>query len=192
MAPPRIVDPTGLHHVFSRGNFRQTIFPTTDHYLMFLARLERAARRRYWLVLDWCLLPNHYHLLVRLQDGGLSEGMRELNGTYSRWSNRLADRTGTGHLVKNRFGCTRPETDGHLWELFRYIPNNPVEAGLVAAPEDWPWSGFRATLGLDRTRPFHQPSELLRYFGDCPETAVERYRQYVTTPRTEVVPAAAA
>jgi hypothetical protein len=118
--------------------------------------------------------------------------MRELNGTYSRWSNRLADRTGTGHLVKNRFGCTRPETDGHLWELFRYIPNNPVEAGLVAAPEDWPWSGFRATLGLDRTRPFHQPSELLRYFGDYPETAVERYRQYVTTPRTEVVPAAAA
>jgi REP-associated tyrosine transposase len=192
MAPPRIVDPVGLHHVFSRGNFRQVIFPTDEHYAAFLGRLERAARRRCWLVLDWCLLPNHYHLLVRLQDGGLSEGMRELNGTYSRWSNRLAGRTGTGHLVKNRFGCTRPETDGHLWELFRYIPNNPVEAGLVAAPEDWPWSGFRATIDLERPRPFHQPSELLRYFGHRPETAVDRYRDFVHAGRDQVVVAAIA
>jgi REP element-mobilizing transposase RayT len=179
MAKRRIVDPTGLYHVYSRGNFRQTIFPDHEHYLAFLRRLEKASRRRAWLILDWCLIPNHFHLIVQLQDGGLSEGMRELKGGFSRWSNAQFDRTRTGHLFQNRFGSKLVDSDAYFSALTSYVPNNPVLADLADVPEDWPWSGYRATMGLEHPYRFHQPSELLKYFGDRPETAVERYRQHV-------------
>lgn len=135
MAPPRVVDPTGLYHVFSRGNYRATIFFDEDHFAKYVALLDRVAQRRHWRLLDWCLMPNHYHLLIQLEDGGLSEGMRELNGCFSRWSNLQTGRTGTGHLVKNRFGCRNVIRDGHLWELLSYIPLNPVRADLVDHPK---------------------------------------------------------
>jgi REP element-mobilizing transposase RayT len=166
VAPLRAIDPTGLYHVFSRGNYRAPIFLDDDHFGKYLSLLARVTTRRRWIVLDWCLMPNHYHLLVRLQDGGLSEGMRELNGCFSRWSNRQTGRTGTGHFVKNRFGLVDVLKDAHLWELFAYIPLNPVRAGLVARPDDWPWSGYRATIGLEHPQIFHRPRELLRLLAD--------------------------
>lgn len=162
VAHPREIDPTGLYHVFSRGNYKSTIFLDESHGTKFLALLRRVTERYHWTVLDWCLMPNHYHLFLRLEDGGLSEGMRELNGCFSRWSNRMTARTGTGHLVKNRFGLVDVLRDGHLWELFSYIPLNPVRAGLVRRPDEWPWSGYRATIGLEHPQVFHRPYALLR------------------------------
>lgn len=183
MAPPRVVDPTGLYHVFSRGNYRATIFFDEDHFAKYVALLDRVAQRRYWRLLDWCLMPNHYHLLIQLEDGGLSEGMRELNGCFSRWSNLQTGRTGTGHLVKNRFGCRNVIRDGHLWELLSYIPLNPVRADLVDHPEDWLWGGYRATIGLEHPRPFHDPSSLLRLFGRERSVALRRYMRHVRSAR---------
>ena len=163
----------------SRGNFRAKIFLDNDHYAKYVELLERVAKRRNWCVLDWCLIPNHYHLLIQLTDDGLSDGMRELNGCFSRWSNLKTGRTGTGHVVKNRFGLIHVSTDGHLFEVMRYIPNNPVRAGLVGWPGDWPWSGYRATVGIDDPYPFHRPAELLRYFGSSRQEALRRYRRFV-------------
>jgi REP element-mobilizing transposase RayT len=183
MAPLRIVDPTGLYHVFSRGNYKGTIFLDRHHYTKYLALLERVARRRRWLVLDWCLMPNHFHLLIQLEAGGLSDGMRELNGCFSRWSNRQTGRTGSGHLVKNRFGCVDVIREGHLWELLSYIPLNPVRARLVQRPEEWPWSGYRATIGLEHPRGFHQPARLLRFFSDDRGEAICRYVAHVEEAR---------
>lgn len=183
MAPPRSVDPTGLYHVFSRGNYRAAIFFGEDHFTKYLALLDRVARRRHWSLLDWCLMPNHYHLLIQLENGGLSEGMRELNGCFSRWSNRETGRTGAGHLVKNRFGSRDVIRDGHLWDLLSYIPLNPVRANLVERPEDWPWSGYRATIGLEHPRPFHDPARLLRLFGRERPTALRRYIEHVRSAR---------
>ena len=82
--------------------------------------------------------------------------------------------TGTGHLWQNRFESAGLIGDGHLWEVFRYVPNNPVPRGLVTQPEDWPWSGYRATVGLEHPYSFHHPGELLRYFGGTPDAAVAR------------------
>ena len=179
MAPLREIDPTGLYHVMSRGNYRQTIFPSDDHFAKYLELVDRVAARRRWIVLDWCLMPNHYHLLVRLTEGGLSDGMRELNGCYSRWSNSQAGRTGTGHLVKNRPELVDVVREGHLWELLSYIPLNPVRGGLCEAPADWPWSGYRATIGLAPPRRFHQPNELLRLFGKHRLQSIARYKAFV-------------
>jgi REP element-mobilizing transposase RayT len=179
MAPRREIDPQGLYHVISRGNFRQRTFLDDEHYARYLRLLQRVTTRRRWTVLDWCLIPNHVHLVVRLNEAGLSEGMRELSGCFSRWSNSRTGRTGTGHLWKNRFKSLAVVKSGHFWEILRYVPNNPVAAGLVARPEDWPWSGYRATIGLEHPYAFHQPAELLRFFGDKPDVAVVRYKKFV-------------
>jgi REP element-mobilizing transposase RayT len=96
VAPIRDFDPAGLYHVMSRGNFRQRVFIDEDHYLRGVHYLDQASRRYRWIVLDWCFMPNHYHLVIRLTDGGLSEGMRELNGCFSRWSNSRMGRTELG------------------------------------------------------------------------------------------------
>lgn len=179
MAKLRIVDPTGLYHVFSRGNYREPIFLDEKHFAKHVSLLERVTGRHGWRVLDWCLMPNHFHLLLQLTDGGLSEGMRELNGCFSRWSNLQTGRTGTGHLVKNRFRSVDVLRDGHLWELLSYIPLNPVRADLVKRPEDWPWGGYRATIGLEHPRPFHDPSALLGLFGHDRAVALPRYIDHV-------------
>jgi putative transposase len=183
VAPPRDIDPTGLYHVMSRGNFRQTIFPDDDHFAKYLQLVDRVTIRRRWIVLDWCLIPNHYHLLIQLQADGLSAGMRELNGCFSRWSNRRTGRTGTGHLIKNRPLMLNVLREGHLWEILSYIPLNPVRADLVDEPSDWPWSGYRATLGLEHPYRFHQPRQLLRLFGNDRSQALARYQALVRDSR---------
>jgi len=163
----------------SRGNYRQTIFPDDDHYAKFVRLLTRVSRKQRWIILDWCLMPNHFHLAVQLVEGGLSGGMQELNGCYSRWSNSLSGRTGTGHLVKNRFKGIPLKRDAHFWSVLRYIPLNPVKGKLVKHPADWPWSGYRATVGLEHPYPFHQPAQLLRFFAATPKVALRRYRQFI-------------
>jgi REP-associated tyrosine transposase len=179
MPPPRDIDPQGLYHVMSRGNFRQKIFLDEAHYAKYVRLLTRVARRRQWTVLDWCLIENHFHLVIRLENGGLSDGMRELNGCFARWSNARTGRTGTGHLFKNRFKARALSREGHFWEVLRYVPLNPVKAGLVSQPEGWRWSGYRATIGLEYPYTFHQPAELLRYFAVTPAAALRRYCRFV-------------
>jgi putative transposase len=172
----------------SRGNFRATIFLDYDHYAKYIRLLTRVSRKRKWIVLDWCLIPNHYHLLIQLTEDGLSAGMKELNGCFSRWSNLRTARTGTGHVFKNRFRSVEICDDSHLFEVMRYIPNNPLKAELVEAPEDWPWSGYRATLGYEDPYPFHKPAELLSYFDPRHDEAQRRYRGFVQGTQGEPVP----
>lgn len=172
----------------SRGNYRQTIFPDDDHYAKFVRLLTRVSRRQRWVVLDWCLMPNHFHLVIQLVEDGLSDGMQELNGCYSRWSNARSGRTGTGHLVKNRFRDVRLKRDAHFWELMRYVPLNPVRAKLVEHPQDWRWSGYRAMIGLEHPQAFHQPAEALRFFAASPAVALRRYQQFVDDGRVHEGP----
>jgi putative transposase len=184
MAPLRDIEPDGLYHVMSRGNFRQEVFLDDAHYVRYLELTQRVARRRHWKILDWCLIPNHFHLLIQLSEDGLSDGMRELNGCYSRWSNLRTGRTGTGHLWKNRPTLVNVFREGHFWELMTYIPLNPVNAGLSRLPDGWRWTGYRATLGLEHPYPFHQPAELLRYFDARLDVARDKYWTLV---RSELV-----
>ncbi len=164
----------------SRGNYRTTIFPDHDHAERYLFFLNRVSARRKWVVVDWCLMPNHYHLLIQLTDDGLSDGMRELNGCYSRWSNQIHRLTGTGHLVRNRFKSLLVDDDPYVLQLLQYLPNNPVRAELAPTAEDWKWSGFRATAGLEDPRAFHRPSAALAYFDRDPKRAQDLYTRHVT------------
>ena len=177
--PPRLIDPTGRYHVTTRGNYRQAMFPDPDCFEQYLTFLTRVAKKRRWLVADWCLMPNHVHLVLQLEDGGLSDGMRDLNGRFSSWSNALHKRTGTGHLVKNRFWASLVDTEHHVLQLARYLPLNPVAASLVIDPLDWPWSGYRAAAGAEPPRLFHRPELVLELFDRDPSRAQRMLSAFV-------------
>jgi putative transposase len=171
----------------SRGNYRQAIFPDDDHSARYLFLVDRVTARRKWIVLDWCLMPNHYHLLIQLTEDGLSDGMRELNGCYSRWSNAARELTGTGHLVRNRFTCRHVVTDSHLLSVTRYLALNPVAADLVSTPDAWQMSGYRALAGIAHPLRFHRSAELLKYLDSDPQRAGQAYQQLVCRSPVPIV-----
>jgi REP element-mobilizing transposase RayT len=179
VAPPRIIDPYGIYHLGTKGNFGGVIFEERADFEKFLELYARAARRRRWTTLDWCLLHNHVHFLVKLNGGGLSEGMQEVNGCYSKWLNRKKGRTGQGHTFKNRFFSDLIQSELHFRMLFAYIALNPVEAGLCDDPGDWEWSGCGAALRRRPGRPFHDTDALLSHFGLRPTCAIPRYERFL-------------
>jgi REP element-mobilizing transposase RayT len=179
MAAPRIVDPQGYYHIGAKGNFGEWIFEARRDFEKFLEIYERASRRRRWTTLDWCLLDNHFHFLIKLHEGGLSAGMRELNGCYSRWFNLKQGRTGQGHTFKNRFFSELLSSELHLRSVLAYIPLNPIDAQLCDEPAEWEWSGCAAALGQTPPRKFHDVDALLAHFGGDTVAARRRYTRFL-------------
>lgn len=173
----RVIVPGHTYHVYSRGSNRLPIFFQDEDCRMFLKLLEKIVSRDRWQLLAYCLMPNHFHLLVEAGEDGLSNGMRELNGGYSRrislWYGR------TAHLFKNRFGCVESKSDGQLIWTARYIILNPVRAGFCADPRQWPWSSYRATAGFSPAPPWLAVDRLLEYFATGGADAREEYRRFV-------------
>jgi REP-associated tyrosine transposase len=138
--PPRIQIAGGTYHVTCRGNRRQAIFQDDDDRRRFLAVRDRVIRRYGWRLHAFCLMTNHFHLLVRTPQPNLSRGMQRLNSEYAAYFN---DRFGlVGHLFQQRFGSRLIETEEYFEEAQRYIAFNPVRAGLCEHPAEWPWSSF--------------------------------------------------
>jgi putative transposase len=174
-------EPGGIYHVTSRGNRRQPIFVADTDHLRFLARLETVCTKAVWTVHAYCLMPNHYHLVLEIDAPTLSSGLQQLNGSYAQAFNR---RHGlSGHLFQGRFHSAPVETDSHLLELARYVPLNPVRARLCDDPADWPWSSFRATLGMSRPAPFLAIDRILGPFGLDRRRARAAFRSFVAEPR---------
>lgn len=143
--PLRLQIPGGIYHVTARGNDRRPIFEEGDDCASFLIVLAAAVARYRVLCHAYCLMGNHYHLLLQTLEANLSIVMRHLNGVYTQRFNRRHDRC--GHVLQGRFAAQLVDGDGYLREVCRYIVLNPVRAGLVPHPGDWTWSSFRATAG---------------------------------------------
>jgi REP element-mobilizing transposase RayT len=141
------VDDTAFFHVTTRGALRQTIFFDRRDYERLLRYLATAIERFDWTCHAYCLLPNHFHLLIELSELNLGRGMLLLNGAYARYFNRKYKRD--GHVFDRKYHAEPVCTDEHLLESIRSIANNPVKARLCDAPGDWKWSSYRATAGLD-------------------------------------------
>jgi REP element-mobilizing transposase RayT len=168
-----------VYHVGARGNNRRTIYTCDEDRELFLLFLGRIVWRLGWRLHAYCLMGNHYHLLVQTMNANIAEGMQYLNGAYARVFNGRHRRK--DHLFGRRYWHELVETDAHLVWLTRYIVRNPVRAGICPAAGDWPWSSFRATVG-DVERPtFLAVAWVLAQFGDDRETAQARYRRYVST-----------
>ena len=175
--PIRIEFPDALYHVTSRGDRREPIFDDDQDRRSFLTTLEQVVNRFNWVCHAWCLMDNHYHLLIQTPDGNLSRGMRQLNGVYTQASNRRHGRV--GHLFQGRFKAILVDGDAYLLELTRYVVLNPVRAGMVNNPADWPWSSYRASAGLEPAAPWLAVDGLLAQFSEQRRRAQTRYAQFV-------------
>jgi putative transposase len=181
MARARREQAPGIYHVTSRGNRGQPVFPVDSDHVRFLALLEAVCSKAAWVLHAYCLMPNHYHLVVEIDAPTLSSGLQRLNGVYAQTFNRRNHFV--GHLFQGRFHSARVETDAHLLELARYLPLNPVRARLCDEPADWPWSSYRATVGLSRPAPWLSLDRVLELFALDRRRAREAFRSFVATPR---------
>ena len=143
--PLRIEYPGALYHLMARGNARAAIYKDDQDRQAFSDNLGRVAERCDWCVWAWCLLDNHYHLLIETRQATLARGMREVNGVYSQAFNRRHRRV--GHVLQGRYKAVLVERDAYLLELSRYIVLNPVRASLVERAGDWCWSSYRGVMG---------------------------------------------
>src|SRR5687767_13788050 len=134
--PLRIEFAGALYHVTARGNARMPIFDDDADRRNFLSVLEQVLDRSGWLLHAYCLMGNHYHLMVETMQANLSAGMRQLNGVYTQRFNRRHERV--GHLFQGRFKAILVERDSYLLELCRYVVLNPVRAGMVKRVQDYP------------------------------------------------------
>lgn len=176
--PIRIEYAGALYHITSRGNERKAIFREESDFDIYLEVLSQVCERFNWVIHAYCLMTNHYHLLVETPDANLSKGMRQLNGVYTQKFNRKHRRV--GHLYQGRYKSILVDKDSYLLELSRYIVLNPVRAkGMVDLPVEWPWSSYQDIIGLRTAPDWLANDALLRLFSTQKKKAIEQYKQFV-------------
>jgi REP element-mobilizing transposase RayT len=175
--PLRIEYPGAVYHITARGNAQQDIFLDESDYLEMLNVLCWVVKRFNWLLHAYCLMGNHYHLLIETPDGNLSAGMRQLNGVYTQRFNRRHSRA--GHVMQGRYKSILVEKETYLLELSRYIVLNPVRAVMVKKPEQWRWSSYRKTAGTGEGVSCLTVEWQLNLFARTRRTAQEKYKDFV-------------
>ncbi len=171
---PRILFENAWYHIINRGAGRQPIFKTDENRQLFLEKLAELGDRFSVEVHAYCLMNNHFHLLVRTPTEGLSAAMKHLIGTYTKKFNRSEKRDGP--LFRSRFKSIVIDADAYLLEVSRYIHNNPVEAKIVVLPQDYRWSSYSAYIyGTGKVEPWLHTGEILKRVDD--------YRAFVEQPR---------
>jgi REP element-mobilizing transposase RayT len=184
--PLRLEFHGALYHVTSRGDGQEDIYLGDDDRATSLAVLEEVVERFNWTVHAYCLMSNHYHMLVETPDGNLAQGMRQFNGIYTQRFNRRHQRV--GHVFQGRYKAIIVQKDSYLLELARYIVLNPVRAGMVRSAKDWPWSSYRATAGFSSPPPWLHTDWILSAFGTHKGPALERYRIFVAEGKNRPSP----
>jgi len=170
--PLRIIYPGAHYHVTSRGNEQKDIFKSRRDREQFLSYLESSVTRYGATIHAYCLMTNHYHLLLETPEGNLPEIMRHINGAYTNYYNTKRKRA--GHLFQGRYKAILVEADEYLLELSRYIHLNPVRCGLSEKPEAHPWSSYQDYIELRPAPGWLRTNMVMQRFGDS-----KRYRQFV-------------
>lgn len=179
MARPLRVEFAGAaYHVTARGAGAEPVFPADEDRERFLEILQRVADRYHLVCYAYCLMNDHYRLLLETPEANLSRAMRQVNGVYGQYFSRRYQKPGP--VLGGRFKSQVVEQDVFLLEVARYVVLSPVRAGLVAEPADWRWSSYRATAGEALVPPFLAAEWLLGLLGGqtLPE-ARERYRPFI-------------
>jgi REP-associated tyrosine transposase len=175
--PLRIEYPGAVYHITARGNARQDIFLENADRSLFLRVLAHTVTRYNWLCHAYCLMGNHYHLLLETPDPNLSLGMRHLNGVYTQRFNRKHSRV--GHVFQGRFKSVLVEKEVHLLELCRYIVLNPVAAKMVFHPSEHPWSSYNFTAKSIKKPTFLSIDWVLGQFSKKRRDARRLYQEFV-------------
>lgn len=175
--PLRVEYPGAFYHVISRGNGGERIFRTESDYTKLLEYLGKATERFGVTVYTYCLMSNHYHLLIETPQPNLSTAIQWVNVSYAGYFNRRHRRT--GHLFQGRFKALLIDADEYLIPLSRYIHLNPVRAAIVANPVEYPWSSYAAFVGKVKSPDFLVTDQLLARFGRRRGEAIRAYRAFV-------------
>jgi REP element-mobilizing transposase RayT len=147
--PLRIEFPGAVYHVTARGDRREPIFLDDEDRQLLLDLLAQALERFDARALAYCLMGNHYHAVLCTRQPNLSALMRHVNGVFTQRVNRRHGKV--GHVFQGRYKAILVDRDAYLLEVCRYVELNPVRAHMVAAPQDWPWSSYRALTGATPT-----------------------------------------
>lgn len=173
--PLRVEFPGAVYHVTSRGDRREAIYRDDADRAAQLETIGQAMDRFDGQVLAYCLMSNHYHLVLHTRQANLSRLMRHVNGVYTQAYNRRHDLV--GHLFQGRFKAILVDRDAYLLALCRYVERNPVAAKMVRQAGDWPWSSYRAHVGQLPTPQWLDSRGLHRYLlGRPPADARDRAR----------------
>lgn len=159
-----------IYHIFARGNNRQPIFFETSDNQRFLQNLERYRDELKYTLYGYCLLPNHFHLLLRSGTVPVSKIMQVLMTAYTMYVNKKYDRV--GHVFQGRFKSIVVEQESYLLEVLRYIHLNPVKGGLVDSVERYPWSSYLKYLTVGSDIPVVETSEILTIYS--PDSVKQR------------------
>ena len=173
---PRIHVPNGTFHVLSRGNRRQKIFEERADWQKFLDLLGEYFTSAGIALYAYCLMPNHFHLIVRAALEPLAAAVHPLLTAFSTWSNKKYDRV--GHVFQDRFKAIHCDNDAYLKHVVRYTHLNPVRAGLVAEAEEWEWSSHKAYLDPGVQGPA-DPGFVLSAFSSDVGQARKLYAQFM-------------
>jgi putative transposase len=175
--PLRLEFPDALYHLTSRGDRRENIYEDDEDRLAFLEVFSSVIEQFNWVCYAYCLMSNHYHLLVQTPDANLSKGMRQLNGVYTQAYNRRHQKT--GHLFQGRYKSILVDEDNYLLELSRYIVLNPLKAGMIKKVDQWKWSSYLATVGQASVPEWLSSDYLLSQFSVQRKTAIRKYQAFV-------------
>jgi REP element-mobilizing transposase RayT len=175
--PLRIELSGGLYHITSRGDRREDIYFSDADRETWLTLLAQVCERFNWLCHAYCLMTNHYHLVIETPEGNLAKGMRQLNGVYTQWLNRTHARI--GHVFQGRYKAILVEKDSYLLELARYVVLNPVRAGMVNNVGDWQWSSYPAMIGQTPLPIWLQTDWILAQFSSHRDRARLGYQDFV-------------
>ena len=173
--PLRIEFPGAVYHVTSRGDRREAIYRDDLDRVAQLEVIAQAMDRFDATVLAYCLMGNHFHLVLHTREANLSRLMRHVNGVYTQHFNRRHNLA--GHVFQGRFKAILVDRDAYLLALCRYVERNPVAAKLVAAAADWPWSSYRAHVCQSPTPDWLDSDGLHRHLlGKSVASAQDRRR----------------
>ncbi len=175
--PLRINFPGAFYHITSRGNERKNIFKSKRDREKFLEYFESAVLRYDAVIHAYCLMDNHYHLLLETPSGNLPQIMRHINGAYTTYFN--VKRKRSGHLFQGRYKSILVDIDEYAKELSRYIHLNPVRAKIVEQPEEYEWSSYNYYIGKKEPPEWLHKGFILEYFGERVNPAKKRYKDFV-------------
>jgi len=175
--PLRIIFPGAFYHITSRGNEQRVIFKSQRDREKFLSYLESATQRYDARIHAYCLMDNHYHLLIETPSGNLPQIMRHINGAYTTYFNVKHKRY--GHLLQGRYKAILVDMDIYAKELSRYIHLNPVRAKIVQNLEHYQWSSYLEYIGRKKPQPWLVKDFILSYFGQKVKIAQQNYLKFV-------------
>ncbi len=183
--PLRIQFPDAWYHIMNRGRRSENIFIDKNDYYNFINLLKELVEDYNIKVAAYCMLPNHYHLLVQTPDSNISRAMRHLNGVYTQRYNRSHNCDGT--LFRGRYKSILVDGDSYLMELVRYIHRNPLEAGLADHLENYPWSSHKGYISGAKKWNWLNKNYILNLFANKRADAVRIYRKFVLKETSEEI-----